>query len=93
LSRRKIDVPTTTIARVEQETGFSFDTWVVDIEGGEHAFLIENSPRLAGIRLLVIEIHPHIIGEPACTEIRGRLAAAGLTRRETLGHVEAWSRP
>lgn len=91
-SGRRIDVPTTTVAEVERQTGFSFDTLVVDIEGGEYAFFAENRELLGRARLVIAELHPGIIGEAACQEIRDLWAAAGLTRLDRRGSVEAWSR-
>ncbi len=90
---RQITVATTNVAEVESATGLRFDTLVVDIEGGEHAFFVDNPDLLGRVRLVIAELHPQIIGEAACEEIRGLFATAGLTRLDRRGSVEAWSRP
>ncbi|MGH7031677.1 MAG: FkbM family methyltransferase [Stellaceae bacterium] len=92
IGRLKIEVPTTTVERVEHETGLAFDALVSDIEGGEHKFFAENLAFLARLRVIVVELHPQIVGNAACAEIRERLAAAGLSLRDRRGHVEAWLR-
>ena len=92
-SGRRIEVPTVTIAKLEQETGLHFDTLVIDIEGAEHAFFAENGDLLGRARVVIVEFHPQIIGEVACEESRDRLEAAGLRQRNRVRSVEAWSRP
>src|SRR5208337_3449056 len=62
LGRHPIEVPTTTVERVERETGLKFDSLLIDIEGGEREFTAENSDLLARVRSVIIELHPHIIG-------------------------------
>ncbi len=93
IGRSKIEVPTTTVERVEQETGFAFDSLVIDIEGGEHQFFTENMGLTERLRVAIVEFHPQIIGNAACAEIRDRLMAAGLALRDRRGRVEAWLRP
>jgi FkbM family methyltransferase len=90
---RGIAVPTVTIPELEVETGLSFDTLIVDIEGGEHGFFAENTQLLSRARLVIVEFHPQIIGEAACAESRDRLRAAGLTPRAVCRSVETWTRP
>jgi FkbM family methyltransferase len=92
LGRRRIGVPTTTVERLEAETGLAFDSLVIDIEGGEHAFFAENSDLVGRLRVVVAELHPHLIGTAACAEIRERLKAGGLALRARRGRVEAWLR-
>lgn len=91
-SDRRITVPTTTVARLERESGLFFDVVLVDIEGGEHAFFRENAGLLPRLRTAIVEMHPQIIGEAACDDIRRLLRQAGLAHRETVGGVEAWTR-
>jgi FkbM family methyltransferase len=93
LGRDEIEVATTTVERVEQETGFTFDSLVVDIEGGEREFFAENVSLVERVRRVIVELHPRIIGNAACAEIRDRFAAAGLSLRRRRGGVEAWLRP
>ncbi|MBO0738970.1 MAG: FkbM family methyltransferase [Alphaproteobacteria bacterium] len=92
IGRLKIEVPTTTVERVERETGLRFDSLVIDIEGGEHRFFAENESLTERLRVAIIEFHPQVIGNVACADIRDRLAAAGLSLQDRRGHVEAWLR-
>lgn len=48
---------------------------VMDIEGGEIDALSETA--LDGVRDLVIELHPHIVGDAATDDLLGRLADRG----------------
>lgn len=91
-SDRHVVVPTTTIGKLESETGLSFDTLLVDIEGGEHALFIENESLLGRVRAVIVEMHPHIIGDECCAEIRRLFRNAGLTYRQKAGSVEVWIR-
>jgi len=92
VGRLALEVPTTTVERVEHETGFTFDSLVIDIEGGEHKFFTENVALVERLRVVVAEFHPLIIGNAVCAEIRDRLRTAGLSPRDRRGRVEAWLR-
>jgi FkbM family methyltransferase len=82
-----------TLEALEAEQGLSFDTLLLDIEGGERDFLRDHPGLLARARLVVVEFHPMFIGEAACAEGRAALEAAGLMRRARIGLAEAWTRP
>jgi len=88
-----IQVREQTLKALEARHGLSFDTLLIDIEGGETEFLCDHPDLLAQARLVVVEFHPRFIGEAACAEGRLALAAAGLVRRARVGPAEAWTRP
>ncbi len=88
-----IRVRAQTLETLEARHGLSFDTLLLDIEGGEAEFLRDHPGPLARARLVVVEFHPRFIGEAACAEGRAALAAAGLVRRARVGFAEAWTRP
>lgn len=90
-SERRIDVPTVTIGEVERDTGYRFDTLIVDVEGAECGFFAENPDLLARARLVIVEFHPQIVGEAACEDSRQLLRAGGLARLDCRGSVEAWT--
>lgn len=48
---------------------------ICDIEGGEVPLLIDTP--LAGVRKICIELHPHIIGNPACSQLVRKLLNEG----------------
>ncbi|WP_165585316.1 FkbM family methyltransferase [Roseococcus sp. SYP-B2431] len=80
------------LEELEARHGLSFDTLLLDIEGGEAEFLRDHPALLARARLVVVEFHPMFIGEAACAEGRAALATAGLVRRARIGLAEAWTR-
>lgn len=92
MGSRKIEVPTTSVAALEQAFNLSFDTLFIDIEGGELVFFEENPEFLSRLRTVIIETHPKIIGAAGCDRIRAQFAAAGLSRARAIGDVEAWTR-
>lgn len=89
---RAVTVPSTSVDLLESEHGLSFDALVMDIQGGELAVLSENPELLRRCRCIVLELHPHIIGEQRCEECRGIMSTHGLCLAERNGLVEAWTR-
>jgi FkbM family methyltransferase len=89
---RSIQVPVLTVEEIEARHGLRFDALVMDIQGGEHGFFQENPELIARCRCVVLEFHPHIIGERRCEESRTIMRAAGLRPVAVSGLVEAWSR-
>jgi hypothetical protein len=55
---------------------------VLDIEGAE-VDLLKACP-LGGIRKIIMEVHPHIVGEPAVGEMVALLDAAGFRQNRAL---------
>jgi hypothetical protein len=67
----------------------------MDIEGGEVDFLSENEEWLAlhqEVRIMVIEMHPFIVGEESIQQSRAILRRLGFAQVENIGLVEAWKR-
>jgi FkbM family methyltransferase len=89
---RSIRVPVLTVEEIEARHKLRFDALVMDIQGGEHAFFEENRELIARCRCVVLEFHPHIIGERRCEESRALMRAAGLRQVAVSGLVEAWCR-
>ncbi len=88
----RIQVPVTTVEQLEAKHGRRFDTVFMDIQGGEYGFFCENAALLSRLRTVILELHPHLIGEKRCQKCRDMLAMAGLVKVESLGLVEAWAR-
>ena len=88
----RIQVPVTTVEQLEAKHGRKFDTVFMDIQGGEHGFFLENEALLSRVHTVILELHPHLIGEKRCQECRNMLAKAGLKMVENRGLVEAWAR-
>jgi FkbM family methyltransferase len=89
---RAIRVPVLTVEEIEARHGLRFDALVMDIQGGEHGFFEENRELLKRCRCVVLEFHPHIIGERRCEQSRVLMRQAGLQRAAVSGLVEAWCR-
>lgn len=88
---KRIEVPVMSVEALEERHGFAFDTVFMDIQGGELEFMRENRPLLDRCRLMILEVHPHIIGDAACEECRALLTASGLRLQERRGLVEVWA--
>ncbi|MDT8856003.1 FkbM family methyltransferase [Paracoccaceae bacterium Fryx2] len=58
------------------------DVIVMDVEGAEIALLTE--AHLAGVRAMVVEVHPHIVGQAAIDALLAHLAAQGFGVAQTL---------
>jgi FkbM family methyltransferase len=71
--RERIVVPTLDVNQEISRRGATF--LLLDIEGGESALL--PAIRWQGVRKLVLELHPHLIGAQRCRELVELLVAAG----------------
>lgn len=67
-----------------------FTTLVMDIEGGEVRFVMENIERVALMRLLLIEEHPAITGAEAIAKMHDVLKKAGFTLVERMQQSVVW---
>ncbi len=65
---------------------------IMDIEGGEIDFISENEHRLPEFRLMIIEMHPFIVGDEKIEQCRTILRNHNFTMKESIGLVEAWVR-
>jgi FkbM family methyltransferase len=90
---RRIEAAGVTLAALEARTGLRFDTLILDIEGGEVDAMAHVDGDLARVDLVILELHPGLIGDAACDAVRDRLSAAGLRRVDRIGDTEAWKRP
>lgn len=91
-SQHSVIVPGVTLGELNERYG-PFTVLVMDIEGTEK-FVIESSPQtLANLRLIILELHPAIIGQNACEELRQQLTLLGFERLEQEpSNVESWQR-
>lgn len=88
-----VRVPVTTVEQLEARHHVCFDALLMDIQGGEHAFIAENPDLLRRCRCVILEQHPHIIGPAAADAVRAQLRAFGLRLAAASSLVEAWQRP
>jgi FkbM family methyltransferase len=69
-----------------------FTVVVMDIEGGETRFVIENIDRLRNMRLLLIEEHPVITGEKGLEAMHEALKSAGFQLIDRIEQSVVWAK-
>lgn len=62
----------------------------MDIEGAEKFVVNDNIAILSTFRLIILELHPSLIGEKDCDEIRSVFTCSGFERLGEKSCVEAW---
>ena len=90
-----VEVPVFDLEFVCQKHDFIPSAIVMDIEGGEADFLLDNRNWLEQhpeVRTMIVEMHPFIVGKEAIGKSKEILAALGFSRIENIGLVEAWTR-
>ena len=66
------------------------DTIIMDVEGAEVDLL--GSSKLNGIKQMIVEIHPHIVGEEKISRLNQKLQTSGFQILEVRGKVCVYSR-
>lgn len=69
-----------------------FSTLIMDVEGSELDAFEAAGDLFQHYRLVIVELHPWAIGEPAVQRCRDILAGAGLRQVGCAGITEAWQR-
>ena len=87
-----IRVPTKTLQALESQHQVKFDTLILDIEGGELDFFIENAERLSAVNLIILELHRKILSADQVAECTKILERAGLQRLDSVAETEVWAR-
>lgn len=80
---QKITVPSVKIADILKE--LKPDTIIMDVEGAEVELL--NSTNLDGIANIVLELHPHIVGQALINKLFNTLKEKGLNPKSSIGKV------
>lgn len=91
-SERKITVPVFSIEDLVERHNLRFDTLFMDIQGGECALLEEHTEILRQFNLIILELHPHLMGQEATEASRQSMRNAGLSCVDTMGLTEVWKR-
>lgn len=89
VTERKTRVAVRELAELHQRYG-QFTVLVMDIEGGEVRFVLDNIRRLHGFRLLLVEEHPTITGDKGIEEMHGALKTAGFKLAERIQQSVVW---
>ena len=92
-SRPGADAPTVTVSSVSFQEALRqsrANLVVVDVEGLEDALL--RGADLSSVGKLLVEFHPHIIGEGAVCGLRDHLNSIGFVELSSSGHNVAYTR-
>ena len=81
----------TTLTDLHQKYG-PFNVLVMDIEGAELFVASESAHLLKEYRLIILELHPSIIGEADCEAVRSIFRSSGFVRKGDISCVETWER-
>ena len=87
-----LPIPTRTFEYLEKHHQIQFDTLVMDIEGAESEFLLENRAILERMQLIVIEFHPGALGETQVGVLREVLIGCGLEKVDQRLTTEVYRR-
>jgi FkbM family methyltransferase len=87
-----IPVVTKTLEAIEAAHAMEFDAIIMDIEGGEASFIEDHPGKLGRLTFLMIEFHPHLLGEATVDRLRGVLQDAGLCKADQMLATEVYVR-
>jgi FkbM family methyltransferase len=90
-SGREVRLPCRSLQDLHERYG-PFDTLVADIEGSELEVLEGSAGMLPAYRVVIIELHPSIIGEEKVERCRQILGQSGLRLAGKAGFTEVWQR-
>ena len=76
------------ITDLEAKHGFQFDFLVMDIEGGEFDILTTQKEFLTRCRGIVVENHPHVIGNKKIEHYETGLREIGFTKIKSIANVD-----
>lgn len=90
-TRTACRVPGKSLQSVTEQFG-PFNTLVLDIEGGEEAFLNTYGDEMPHYQKLIIEFHPSILGNSTVAQLKADLKRKGFSRKDSEGDVDYWER-
>lgn len=75
--QQPVSVPATRLSQILREEGFERFALICDIEGQEYELVMREAETLRQAHVIIMEIHPHIIGEERVQVLMSRLATLG----------------
>ncbi|HVM62077.1 MAG TPA: FkbM family methyltransferase [Verrucomicrobiae bacterium] len=87
---RAVRVPSRSLVDLNSRYG-PFTVLIMDVEGSELDLLEASTEALAGYRLVIVELHPWIIGDASVERCRQILADAGLRFQTQALYTEVWT--
>jgi FkbM family methyltransferase len=85
-----VAVRSMTWAETEAKYGLQFDTLVADIEGAEYELILANAGKIAGLKRIIMEMHPRRLGAQKHAEIEAQLRAAGFRLIDEMLDTQVW---
>lgn len=85
-------MPATQLSRILQEEQFEKYALICDIEGHEYELVMREPDALRRAELIIIEVHPHMIGEEKVQTIMSRFADLGFKPIERSALVVVFSK-
>jgi FkbM family methyltransferase len=91
-SHRQVAVSTTQLRQIIEEEQFEKYALICDIEGQEYELVTHEPDVLKRAELIIMEVHPHLIGEEKDKTLLSKLAGLGLKRIDSSGFVVVLTR-
>ena len=92
-SRAPVTLPVTQLQRIVDDEGFSEFAVICDVEGYELELITHEMETLRRAALIIMELHPHMIGEENIQMILATLKQAGFHVEEETAEVVVFSKP
>jgi hypothetical protein len=87
-----VTVKTTELRQILQEERFDKFALICDIEGQEYELVMREADALRAAELIIMEVHPHVIGEAKVQTLMSGLADLGFKTIETSSRVTVLSK-
>jgi len=88
-TKRKIEIVSRSLNELLEKHG-NFSVLLIDIEGGEYNFIMENKEAIRNFSKIIIEQHDFIIGPKKVGELKEILQNLGFSFKENIGASEVW---
>jgi FkbM family methyltransferase len=75
--RSSVTVKTTQLGQIAKDERFEKFALICDIEGQEYELVMQEPAALDNAELIILEVHPHVIGETKVEAVMSRLADLG----------------
>ena len=77
-----VTIPSTQLGQILREQQFEKFALICDIEGQEYELVMREPDALRAAELIILEVHPHLIGEEKVQALLARLAGLGFKEVE-----------
>lgn len=91
-SRKHVSVPTTQLRQILRDEQFEKYALICDIEGQEYELVMHEPDALETAELIIMEVHPHLIGEEKVKALLSKLADLRFKRIDSSGFVVVLNR-